>query len=540
MFICVAVHIGYMASRYYVKRNGNVYAYESVSRRVPGRKNPVTDKTYLGKVDPVTGEVITKKEHALPKKVWAKEYGSVFLLDHIQNELGLREHLDASFDSLGDRILAVAMAQAIEPTALMDTHLRIEDSYILEALDLKGSFQSQRMSELTKAVGTDGFGMDLFFDLRISKEMVYAYDLTSVSTHSHVDGWAEWGHNRDHEALKQLNVGMVTDAEGIPTMFDLFPGSVTDMTTLRRMIDDVQRHGAAGCRLVMDRGFESVSNVLSLLDCDMSFVMPAKVNTKAVKRLLTRSNVKTAESVVHDGHAYRVAEEMLAIKEDKGVCSYLTDEDTGFENAAKVAAFVCYDSAKASEDEQRLMLALDGIEKKLNGRRFRRPEKTFNDVAGDFAKYLDFTVDDEGIMTVERKRNAMTFAANRAGTFVLLTTPGIGWQEAMSSYDLRGHVEEAFDAYRNDLDGARLRTGDPERARGRMFIKFIALIMRSRISNVLATSGIKDITVDNALRSLGNLRAVGGDGAWRLTEVTARNRKILGAFGIDPPKSENL
>jgi len=82
----------------------------------------------------------------------------------------------------------------------------------------------------------------------------------------------------------------------------------------------------------------------------MSFVMPAEVNTEAVKRLLTRSDVKTAESVVHDGHAYRVAEEMLAVKEEKGVCSYLTDEDAGFENAAKVAAFVCCDSAKASEE----------------------------------------------------------------------------------------------------------------------------------------------------------------------------------------------
>ncbi len=441
----------------------------------------------------------------------------MFLLDHIQNELGLREHLDASFDSLGDRIPAVAMAQAIEPTALMDTHLRIEGSYIPEALDLQGSFRSQRMSELTKAVGTDGFGMDLFFDLRIPKETVYAYDLTSVSAHSHVDGWAEWGHDRDREAPKQLDVGMVTDAEGIPTMFDLFPGPVADMTAASK-----------------------APPTSSLLDRGMSFVMPAEVNAEAVKRLLTRSDVKTAESVVHDGHAYRVAEEMLAVKEEKGVCSYLTDEDAGFENAAKVAAFVCCDSAKASEDGRRLMLALDGIGKKLNGKRFRRPEKTFSDAAGDSAEYLDFTVDDEGIMTVERKRNAMTFAANRAGTFVLLATPGTGWREAMSSCDLRGHVGEAFDACRNDLDGARLRTGDPERARGRMFIKFIALIMRSRVSNVPAASGIEDIAVGNALRSLGNLRAVGGDGAWRLTEVTARNRKILGAFGIDPPKSEDL
>jgi len=143
-------------------------------------------------------------------------------------------------------------------------------------------------------------------------------------------------------------------------------------------------------------------------------------------------------------------------------------------------------------------------------------------------------------MTVERKRNAISFAENRSGTFVLLATPGITWGEAMSSYDLRGRVEQAFDAYKNDLDGARIRTGDPERARGRLFIKFIALMMRSHMANVLRSSDMKDTTVDNALRSLGNLRAVGGDGAWQLTEITKRNRTILEAFGIDPPKSEDL
>ena len=45
----------------------------------------------------------------------------------------------------------------------------------------------------------------------------------------------------------------------------------------------------------------------------------------------------------------------------------------------------------------------------------------------------------------------------------------------MSSYDVRDWVEKAFDVYKNDLDGDRSRTGDPDRARGRLFIKFIAL-----------------------------------------------------------------
>ena len=54
----------------------------------------------------------------------------------------------------------------------------------------------------------------------------------------------------------------------------------------------------------------------------------------------------------------------------------------------------------------------------------------------------------------------------------------------MTSYDVRDWVEKAFDVYKNDFDGKRNRTGNVERARGRFFIKFIALMMRvhSRMS----------------------------------------------------------
>ena len=66
-----------MGSIYYVERNGQKYAYESTSRRVPGRKNPVTDKVYLGKVDPETGKIIPKESIRSPAEIYAKDYGNV-------------------------------------------------------------------------------------------------------------------------------------------------------------------------------------------------------------------------------------------------------------------------------------------------------------------------------------------------------------------------------------------------------------------------------------------------------------------------------
>ena len=64
-----------MPSIFYMERNGQKYAYESRSIRVPGRKNPKTIKTYLGKVDPETGKIVPKKSRDRPKEEYAKPTG---------------------------------------------------------------------------------------------------------------------------------------------------------------------------------------------------------------------------------------------------------------------------------------------------------------------------------------------------------------------------------------------------------------------------------------------------------------------------------
>ncbi len=85
-------------------------------------------------------------------------------------------------------------------------------------------------------------------------------------------------------------------------------------------------------------------------------------------------------------------------------------------------------------------------------------------------------------------------------------------------------MEKAFDVYKTDLDGGRSRTGSPERARGRLFIKFVVLMMCIRIQSllrehdaqVLATKAKKDsvngMTVDEVLLSLNTVYAIGDIG----------------------------
>ena len=542
-----------------VTRGGKLYAYECTSRMVNGRK--VSESKYVGRVDPATGEIIEKKPrraeagHAKDGIVRpaggfvSKEFGNIHFLNGIQAGMGLEEDLIKAFGLFGRTVLGLAAAQTVDPGAFMDTEHTFRRTAIGEMFDIGRSVSSPRISELTRMIGEASDCMDLFFERRLGRSGdIIAWDTTSGGTHSVRTGLAEWAPGKDGEKMRQVKIGLATDGRGVPILFEIFPGSVSDVTLTKRFTASVRGRGK-DCIFVMDNGFESAGNTASLLDDGVRFVMPADTSPKAVKKLLTEfQGHPDVRDRIHGGHAYRVWETELGIVPDpkrtaadgSPAYTYLSAYDSGFaECPVKVRAFVCYDSKKYSDEEQNLRIWLDRIEKELDGKEFRRPMDTFFETAGKAAKYFDAECCGN-VLRLSRKQNAVSFADNRAGTFVMLASPGIPWEVMMSAYDARCLTEQAFDAYKNGLDGRRLRTGDKYAAKGRLFVKLIALMMRCEISAGIREKKLEKMTVDGILRSAGNIMAVRYGDAAGITEVTKLNREICKAFGIPVPTDRDI
>jgi len=101
--------------------------------------------------------------------------------------------------------------------------------------------------------------------------------------------------------------------------------------------------------------------------------------------------------------------------------------------------------------------------------------------------------------------------------------------------------------YRN-----RYRTGNPERARGRLFIKFLSLILRIEMQNKLREhnkeirenklkpDSVCGMTINDTLLSLNTLYAIGNTGEWRLTAVSKNVREIFHLFGLPEPISGKI
>ena len=467
---------------------------------------------------------------------------------------GLGDDLFGSFGEDGDRLLAAAVAQVLAGGPMSSTEPELDGNMACQLLGIADSFSSPRMSEFTARLGDSTACLEQLFELRMARARgLLAYDITSVSAYSELEGWGDWGHNRDGEKLRQMNIGLVTDRRAVPVMFGLYPGPIADVSTLRRTVERIAAMGGNASTLVMDRGFGSAANLRYLIDSGTSFVIPGKRQTRCVKALmseLVRLKDSPDRVMIHGDTVYSVLEAEVAVvpREDPSDPEGEETNDTrewelvlsddprfaGVPEGMRMKAHACYDAKGAAEERDRMQKALKGIEAKL---RAMDPWAALNgvkDVAGGYAKYFDLRVED-GRLVVSRRRNAVSFAMNREGMFVMFSH-GVGsWEEMMSDYDCRTYVEQAFDVLKNDLDGNRWRTGDPQTARGRLLIKFVALILWFSLMDSIRDA--KDrVPVQTALQALDTIMAVGDGERWRITEVTARSRRLLDAMGVRRPK----
>ena len=580
-----------MTTPYTVERDGKVYMYRATSHYSPEKRGPVAETEYMGVVvdgklkpkrgyyyNEETGEFgpvdIVSTAPAKHMKLRTLRFGDVYFLMAIQKRLNILDDLEASFGvEMGRTIMAVCFAFTIEPSALMHMEAVIERRYILEILDLPRDtdLSSPRLSELTRLIGESVDCTDEFFRRRISgTEGEYLFDLTSESTYSVKNTNAEWGRNKDGQKLKQINLGLVTDRIGRPLAFFIYPGSVADVTTVRRMADDVKRLGGEDATLVLDRGFVSTKSIHLLMEDGTDFVMPMIMGDNKVTKSLVTSLLDVIGNVentkVHHGRSYTVLERQIAVRrcidanrrvretvwDDPDGYEMLLDTDEEFASCEHILdVFIFRDTESAGYETARMDVALQMIIEELEGSRPKDPKAAFEKAAGAYASKLKWELDDEKRMHVEVRQNARSFAANRKGVFIMITPSSSkrSWDNVLDCYECRDLIEDAFLEDKSEGDGRRPRSGNRDTIVGRTFIRMVSMIMTMdilhRISEyandkkIPAKNKPRDIakrTPRSLLGSLSNIDIIEGDGWREMTEVTKDNRLIFKMFDIGPPK----
>jgi transposase len=312
---------------------------------------------------------------------------------------------------------------------------------------------------------------------------------------------------------------MVDKDLGIPVMYDLYPGSIADVSTLKNTVKKMKAQGVRNCTLIMDRGFFSTDNIDEMVSADLSFIIPPTSNLK---------NVKEAISTIHKNID---DPEHLELYEKEPLFVMPVSIEIG-EN--KLKGYAYYDQKREQQERNsfyKRLYDLTEILKSKNLKPWMNPGEVFRATAKKDAKFIEWKVVD-GKFKVSLRKNAVSQAINKMGKYILLYRGEFSWRECLSLYRSKDVVEKGFDVLKNDIDlmPANLRTSSS--LRGYLFIAFLALILRMKLMRMMIDAELnKRYSVEGLLTELEKIKImVLPDGEKVTTEITKKQREILDAL----------
>ncbi|HEX7507382.1 MAG TPA: IS1634 family transposase, partial [Polyangia bacterium] len=208
---------------------------------------------------------------------------------------------------------------------LLDVDARaVQDDTLYRALDLLLEHKEALFGHLRQR----------WCDLFGATYQVLLYDLTSTYFECDVPEDDEdprrFGYSRDKRGdCVQVVVALVVTPEGLPLAYEMFPGNTADKTTLRGMVETIQRRFGKAERIwVMDRGIptEEVLTELRAADPKVRYLVgtPKGRLTKLEAELSERpwSEVRSqlrVKLLPQDGELYVLAESQARTGKERGM-----------------------------------------------------------------------------------------------------------------------------------------------------------------------------------------------------------------------------
>ena len=500
-----------------------VYYITRIYRNEKGK--PTNDRISIGKIDPETGmlipnknyyEIYTKNNPLKDNDIESiKSCGVTFAIDGQFKETGLYDVIKRKFPQNADKIIALAEYMLCEGNVMSYYEDWHDEVYPHNGAKLGSAEISRIFQSIDYKSRMDFFKTWIY--ARKQSEYI-AYDVTSISSYSTGIEALEWGYNRDKESLPQLNFAMYYGQESmLPLYYCVYPGSIPDKTHLEYMLRDNELIGCKNAKYVMDRGFFSADNLRYMTDAGARFIVSVPNSNSFSKDLIDRYR-----SEIVNRSECRLGKDLPYVKS-------VIREDFGM----RLKAHIYYSPSKAADEEEILFADIEKCENALRQMTETPPRSLRYD------RYFKINHKKGGGIGFIRDATKINTIISRLGFFIIVETDfEASSYDVLMTYRRRDVVEKSFDDLKNELDMKRLHCHNDQTTEGKMFVAFIALIMRSWMQNKLkrymSTEGISFTAV---LKELGKIKYVKTrDGRKLLSPVTKKQRDILNTCGLSIDK----
>jgi transposase len=498
------------------KIKGNIYLYSVDSYWDKEKKQSRQKRTYIG---PENKKKPNKRTNN--KEIIYKKYGNIYLLQKIAEDLGLKKILSEVFPNNFNEILALAFFSICGSDPMYMFPHWLHEQYNIETRLL----HSAEISELSEMIGVSQVGVRDFFSSWINSQKVCSevyYDITSISSYATNIDFIEWGYNRDKERLPQENIGLVCRENGTPLCYQIYPGSITDVTTLKNSLKLFGYYNLHDITLILDRGFCSKANIMEMnsLGDKIKFIQPMTFSMKKVLHLLktNRKELKKTES------AFKFDEEILHYAKDA-----LDIEGSTYK------AHMYYNEKAEADLRNDFMIRLLSIKDKLPDRKFISMKEYLDFRNSSIPeKYLTFFKLNKSTGCIELNYRNIRQYMIKSGYFILLSnSEKLEKINTLEYYRNRDTVEKLFNIEKNELDGNRLRVHSQYSSDGRIFIKFIALILYNKISCIMKKKKLFErYSLKEMMAELSKIRCTEIEGKKMVSEISKTQRAILKAFEL--------
>ena len=361
---------------------------------------------------------------------------------------------------------------------------------------------------------------------RDHKSRIYiSYDSTNKNSDAGDIDIVEFGKAKDDKGLPVFNLSIAMDKTNrVPLFYEEYPGSITDVSQFTFMVDKVIEYGYKKIGFILDRGYFSKENIRYIDANGYTFIIMCKGCRPLVSSLVLE-NQGTFET-----------------KREAAIRSYkvygTTVSSRLYEDDEKDRYFhIYYNPSKQAAEREHLEQRIEKFRQFMDKHigKDNKFGKTYQD-------YFHLHYDRKGIFRgADERTDVIERELQLCGYFCIITSEKMTASQALIQYKGRDISEKLFRADKTFIGSKSERVQSSQSMSAKIFIEFVALIVRNRSYNLLKEQMLrmearqKYMTVPAAIRELEKIEMVRRNGGtYKLDHAVTKTQKIiLSSFGLD-------
>lgn len=514
------------------------YTYDRVYN--PEKKYNIAKRTTIGKVseeddtvmypnpsfEKFFPDVLLPEENTEVFRSSCVKVGTYIVIKKIIKDYKLFDHL-TSWDERGKGLLLDCAAYSIITESNAAQHYP-EYAYNHPLMTPKHTIYSD--STISR------FFSEISFDDRIDflnswnkntnpNDPIYiSYDSTNKHCKAGNIEMVEYGHPKTDVGAPIFNYAVAYDLYNQkPLLYEDYPGSITDVSQLHDLVEKFKGYGYKNLAFVLDRGYFSRENIHFMKSCGYDYLIMVKGKASFVNKLILerKGTFETDRSnAIKAYRTYGITINTKLYQEDNENCYF----------------HLYHKSSRESAERIKLKNALERMEEtmdKAKGKEGKLPKA--------FEHYYELTYHGSKFYGYKERKDVIEKELKLCGYFAIVTSKNMSAEEALVLYKNRDASEKLFCSDKSFPGNSSLRVAGNNALESKVFVEFIALIIRNKIytllKNRMAEMAKKPnfMTVPGAIRELEKIELIRQPGGnYKLDHaITATQKTILGAFGID-------